>query len=862
MLRRISVIFRARFTPRLVLVFWKGPQMLKWFTIAFSALALVSCSKSENSPKVFLPTIMSPDGRDLDALRAKACEGNKVDLRDNVLTEQNFRAIFKCANYDSSLNELEPLFNSPDFPELIRSVNLVMKAGSTKELKDTLKDWLGDGPQGNSRVDRLLPFLASMIKNPSFQDFLPVLDGILQAGKDVWADLLPGLADVVYTDLFPDNIENAFVIFQTFSGTDQSAEDNNEDKNYAKTVKDLSRFLKMSVEGKSVAMHALELASDVEKLQPEGSSLYQVIEHALEKGTISAYFLDSGALRGEVVDPKLNEGTDPEGEACPGLNETPEQRQECAHQRMFARGKDGSEAPLTQLAQLVTELQKNHEELLPSLATWYSGNGHRVVGGIHGYVIKSQVVMNLSKLNVGNYLTQYARKNQIDLKTPYAAGQLAELVRNGLADPGFPTFLDNVVPAINRDAFGERNAAQLQGVSLSADIVALYSAPEIAEFAKSVIPEGTMPLERALRLFANKHRTDALEVSHQGKKQPIEKHLGEIWVNVVKTKLGEDVVLEYVIKLTQTLATQMANDFKNKGQPIAEWYFTSPYGNPGSTETLLGFALKELDILKQYHKNKEWLKTGFADEAFQNDDDKRAFRMLVDQVPNIILYVRSGMSRSGGDLTRALARDRDGFLVKAYVSLIGKVVETGWLQKGVRLIEAWQNRPGKLARAKAFTVSDQIPDRRKYKMGVEASERIVRSLIQPQREGDYATSTLSRLVTPLSSITGESRRRESERFLLTSADQLLSLEDKQINDFLGDLNKAKPPGTVSERRETFRATSDLLRDRNFPDVVRHLSALFKDKAVKPALSFLQQKIDDGTLPKVLLMIRRLLGFAS
>jgi hypothetical protein len=859
--------------------------MLKCFTFAAALLlSLASCSKDENKPKVFLPVVMSPDGRNLDALRAKHCNGKNIDLRDNVLTEENFRAIFQCANYDSSLNELEPLFNSAAFPKIIESLNLVLKHGTTKELKDTLKDWLGEGPQGNSRVDRLLPFLANMIKNPSFQDFLPVLDGILQAGRDVWKDLLPGLADVVYTELFPDNIENAFVIFQTFSeprkeekadksnadaakpskAKDDSgkvkAEDTKESKDYAKSIKDVARFLKSDLEGKSVSMQILELANDLDKIQPAGSSLYQFLEHALEKGTISAFFLDSGKVRGEIVDPKINESPDPENEACAGLNETPEQRQECALQRLFARQKNGGEAPLTELAQLVSELQKDHSELLPDLAAWFASNGPRVIGGLHGFAIKSQLNLNISKLTLLEYLKSSARKQGIELNAQVNADQLAGLLRKAFADSEFRGFLEAAVPAINRDAFGERNANYLQGSSIAAEIAALYSAPELGEFSKIVIPNGTLQLGRALNIFNNKHR-NSLEVFHLGKKQLLGKHLTDGWVSVVKAKLGEDIVLEYVIKLTQSLATQMATDFKNKGQPIAEWYFTSPYGNPSTTETLLGFALKELDVLTQYRKHKDWLRNEFAEEAFQSADDKRAWKMLIDQVPNIILYVRSGMSRTGGDLTRALARDKDGFLVRSYVSLIEKVVEKGWLSKGVRLVEAWNNRPGKLARAKAFTVSDEIPNRRKFKMGVEAAERIVRSLIQPQREGDYSTATISRLVTPLSSITSEARRNESERFLLTSADQLLALDDKKINEFLEGIDAAKPPGTVSERRETFRSISDLLRNPNFPDVVRHLATLFKDQAVIPALKFVADKIGDGSLPNVLLMIRRMLGFA-
>jgi len=855
--------------------------MFKWTAIAFAAISLQACSKSEQGPQVFLPTFMSADGKNLTALKLEKCgNGSQIDIRDNILTPENFRNVFQCANYDSTLTPLEPLFNSPDFPELLKSLNLVMKSGSTGEIKDTLKDWLQEDGRGTSRADRLLPFLSSLIKNPSFQDFLPVFDGILQAGRDIWQDLLPGLADVVYTDLFPDNVEDAFVIFSSLTGNDQKTGEG-EEKDYATSVKEFARFLKSDVGGKSASMRLLELGRGVEDIQPVGSSLYQMIEHMLEKGTISAYFLDSGKVRGEIVNPKLNDSPDPENEACANLNETPEQRQQCALERLYRRGKDGSEAPLVQLAELIAELQKDHPELIPSLATWFAGNGPRVVSGVQGYVIRSQVVMNLSKLNVGSYLQAYAVKQGMDVKAPLNADQLADLVRRGFADPDFAAFLDRVVPQINRDAFGERNGRQLNGSSIGKEVAFLYSAPELAAFSRVVIPENTLPLDRAVRIFGNKHRTEALLVNFQGRQLAIEKHLANIWWGVVQTNLGEEVVLEYVIKLAQTLGTQIAGEFRDKNQPIAEWYFSSPYGNPGTTETIVGFAIKEFDILTKYKKQKEWLMNDFVNEAFASEDDKRAARMLIEQVPNIILYIRSGMARSGGDLTRAMNRDKNGFIVRSYVNLIAKVVETGWLKKGVRLIEAYQNRPGKVQRAKAIaSVSDEIPDRRKFKKGVEAAERIVRSLIQPQREGDYSTSTLSRLVTPLRSIigedsrnlsdrfmlirsiTGNNRRAETERFLFTSADQLLGLTDKQINDFLGDLNKAKPPGTVSERRETFRAAADLLRDPNFPKLVTHLSGLFRDNAVKPALDYLQQKIDDGSLPKVLLMMRRILGFSS
>ena len=48
---------------------------------------------------------------------------------------------------------------------------------------------------------------------------------------------------------------------------------------------------------------------------------------------------------------------------------TPEQRQQCALERLFKRPAQGGEAPLTLLAGLVVEFQKNHPEFLPALAS-------------------------------------------------------------------------------------------------------------------------------------------------------------------------------------------------------------------------------------------------------------------------------------------------------------------------------------------------------------------------------------------------------------------------------------------------------------------------------------------------------------
>ncbi|MGZ3650417.1 MAG: hypothetical protein ACXWSC_04450, partial [Bdellovibrionota bacterium] len=657
-----------------------------------SVLGLMACSKSDQDPQLFVPRILSPQGEDLSAAHAKACDATKVNITDNILTAENFQAIFACANYDHSLNGLQPLFSSPEFPKLISSVNLVTQSNGTRAIKDTLGDWLKDGPEGTSRVDRLLPFLSSMIKNPSFQDFLPVLNTILQSGNGVWNDLLPGMADVVYTELFPDNLENAFVIFNSFSGG--GAGKDGKDKDYATSVKDFAKFLNTQVDGESAARRSLELVDQIRTLQPDGTSLYQFLERMLEFGTIDEYFLNAGSVRGEVVDTKLNDSPDDPSSACPNLNDTPEQRQQCASQRMWKRPSDGGEAPITQLANLVVELEKDHPEMLPSLAGWFSANGPRVEKALSGYVIRAQVVTNLSKLNVGSYLQQFALKSGMDPTAPVSSAQLADLIQKGFASADFPAWVATILPAINKDAFGEKNSGYLNNTTLPADIAALYASPEISAFASVIIPgTNTAPLDKSLKKFNNKQRSDSLIVDFHGKKQGVEKHLGDLWLTVVRGTLGEDVVLNYVVSLVQTLATQMANDFKDKNQPFAEWYFNSPYGSPGSTEMLVGYAIKELDLLSKYYKHKDWLMNGFTNEAFSNEDDKRAFRLLLDQVPNIVLYVRSGMSRSGGDLTRAMAKDTDGYLVKTYVNLIVKATTSGWVSKGVRLIEAYQSTP-------------------------------------------------------------------------------------------------------------------------------------------------------------------------
>jgi hypothetical protein len=185
--------------------------------------------------------------------------------------------------------------------------------------------------------------------------------------------------------------------------------------------------------------------------------------------------------------------------------------------------------------------------------------------------------------------------------------------------------------------------------------------------------------------------------------------------------------------------------------------------------------------------------------------------------------------------------------------------DTGWIRKGARLIEAYQ-KEFSFEPAAAQDAPYDMERQRKISKGMEAMKRILRSLFEPEQAGNYSSCTMSRLVQPLSAIVAEPRRAESERFLLTSADQLQQLSNEEINRFLRDFRNQGEIGALPERHGAYQAVADLLRNENFPELVQHVNALFHEKAVKPALDFFATKIDDGSLQRVLLFLRRILGF--
>ena len=815
--------------------------------IGLLALTLVACGKNSEDPELFLPRVMGVDGTDLEAQRARLCRGVHVQLEGDVLTPENFSAVFNCANYDQSLEPLRPLLSSPEFPNFLKNVNLMLASKEASKLEDSVKHWLAEGPEGSSRAERLLPVVATIVKNPAFQDGLPLVSELLNKGEKVWKELLPPLGDLVYQDRYPHNWTDFFALFGSFGGGEEGDD-------YSRPLKDWARFLTTKLGDRSVAAEGISLLTRVKELDAKDASLIEFLDQMNEKGVFEALYLDNGTLRGEAVNPKLNADAE-EDEQRDGLTLTPAERQARAHRRLFTPAARGEQAPIVQLVGLVKEFHQPHPEFVPALARWLAGNGPKVSDGISEYVVRTRLVDGLSSFNLDAYLNLSARKKGITPSTQLTREEFTAFLREAFAAEAFVPWLDAKFLRLNGDQLGERNAETLRAANLGGAVQELYREEAVAAFGATLFegPE-TLALSSLAKRFSNLHRSSV--ISFHGASKTVEEHLVDLWWEAARRHLGENVVLEFVVKLAQTLSTQMAEGFGD--QNLAYWYFTSPYGNPGTTEAVAGYAVKELDLLPKYYKHRAYLKGALAEEIFQNEDDRRAFRLLVDQIPHIWLYVKSGMARSGNDLTRALASRDDGFLIRRYVDLLVRAHDTGILSQGVSLLAAYQNAfPADPAAEKK---EETFERRRRISKGADSLKRVLRSLLEPTKEGDYTTSTLSRVLVPVSSLLSPERQGETERFVLTSCHQILDTPDEKINSFLGRLLAKEPSGQASS--ETLKATAETLRDPAFPVVLQQLNGFFQDHSVKPALDFFAKKVDDGSLERVLLFVRRVLGLKA
>lgn len=815
---------------------------------ASAGLGFTGCGNKSEDPVLFAPKLVGENGVDLDTRKQLLCRGVNVHLDENFLTPENFRAVFDCANYDGKLDQLGPLLRSAEFTDFLKNMNLIFGAKSTGDLRETLRAWLEPTSDGESRIDGLLPVLSGLIANPAFQDGLPVLHHFLAAGLPVWKELLPQLSYLVYDERFPDTFESLAFLFEGRPG---------EEVDYSAKAKAWARFVRSRVDGKTVAARTLDLGYRLGEIDLPGTSIQEFLDRMNVGGVFAALYKDTGALRGEVINPKLNADPDEE-ELRDGLSLTPEQRQERAYRKLFVKTQTG-DAPIVQLAGLVAEFQGPHPEFLPSLANWFAGNGDRVASGISEYVIRARVISRLSGLSLESFLTAFAAEKGLAPSTKLAAADYVAFLGEAFGSPSFAAWLKEQTGSINREIFGPRNGALMDDASLAPRLAALYQSRAVAEFGGALSPGAPLALSQLNKRFSNLHRSgERLTVDFRGRVKNVEEHTVDLWWEAANAALGEPVVLRFAVELAQTLFSDLAAQFSANGLTLSEWYFQSPYGNPGTTEAIAGYAFKELDFLAKLKKHEAYLKGEFAEEVFPREEDRRAFRLLVDQVPHIWLYVKSGMARSGNDLNRALSSGDDGYLIKTYVALLTGAQRSGWLRDGARLVEAYHL---KFEPEPSPPPSRAIEHRRRIDEGAEALTRLLRGLLEPETERDYQTSTLGRLLVPAASLFSPEHRREGERFLYTGATEILRADYDDLNGFLRELFGAGSAGSLPTRREALRTAAEMLRDPVFPTALGQLTRFFQEDAVKPALEFLRRKIDDGSARELMLFLRRVLGFA-
>jgi hypothetical protein len=831
-------------------------KVLGGWSLALGALFLLQgCGSGSNEdPKLFLPRVVGPEGADLEALRSQYCSGVGININDDLLTPENFRGIFNCANYDSSLDALKPLFAHENFPSFLKNLNAILGSSSTKSLRDLLREWLAESSNGESRLDKLLPSMAAAIKNPAFQDGLPLVDALLQRGEGVWNRLLPGLADLVYQERFPDTMADLGQLWQNGESDSERTVEN---------LRKMARLLRQEEEGKTFSGRFLGLLGKLPEQDWEGIDLKAYLDRMNETGVFVSLYLDGGSVRGEVINPDLN--ADPEeDELREGLNLTPFQRQQRALTKLYSDGPRGEAPPLFQLAQLVAEFDRPHGQFLPDLVRWFKNDNAALVKEATEYVLRSKVVAGLSQLNLETYLLETMARKGEDPNRLLSGSELKQWIEMAMADSQLPLWMSPVLLKMNSEVLGPKNAAILANSNLASSILDLLRNPSVAAFAETVIPRGrTASLQQALRRFALNARSERLEFSFGGETRTLNGHLEEIWWIQSDRSLGESIVIQYGIELAQTVLEDLSKKWGGDGSPsLSDWYFSSSYGDPGSTESMAFYAVKGLDLLKAWEKNRDYLKTDFARKVFSKQEDREAFALLVDQAPNLWLYVKSGASRSGSDLSKALARKDNGLMSRTFVDLIRITSDSGLLREGIGLLADF--RQAFPADGPPAPIDQSIEARRKISMGADALKRWVRALVRPEQPGDYTTGTLGRLLIPVGQLVSPSELRSTERFLLTSAQEILKADRKKLERFFRELQSSDGGASSDplERRQTMKAASDLLRDPKFVPVVHQLGLFFRDKAVKPALDFFAEKVDDGTLPRLLLFVRRVLGFSQ
>lgn len=896
------------------------------FTLIWAGVGFSGCAKPSESVEVFLPKVEAKGGPSAEARKAFYCSPDKVNFtflekgQKKFLHTSQFRAFFDCMNYNGDYAGLQPLVHSPATPRfleaLMESMNALSGAEANQNIKERLKPWFQEHKNsGKSKIDHVLPAMAKVIKNVVFRKALPLLASVAERGVPVWRTLLPQLARFIYDPRYPNLWQDMRKLFLARTTTSKV-------NHLAITTRQFFHFLKkenLDPEGvrKTNALVLLEVLDELNDFGVPKRGLLSLWEDMHNKDVFTTLYQKAGgAIRGEQTLPELNGG---KGASAEAIQASMQRKLDL----LLNEGPNGT--PILEMLAVVDDFHKPRPKFVPAIITWYNkeANRKRMHKGLADWVARRLVGEVLESLQISKYLDEYLRKtlgNKVpvqgtDAETGAAtdtvcaqggsclvnSAEFSDFIRAAFAHSTFEPWIGKLLTVENKKKFKEQNALLLERHGgLLRDVLAIYRAEALALYARDMVekltdaPNGKKPLRTLITAFSRLHLLDKDAESDgmrgptfelNGKTQVVYDHFVSSWQRAASEALGESIIVNEAFSVIGTVLEQFQAELAKPGAPtIAQNFFRATYADPTMMEKLI-YEGKRLNILNKLDETVKWLQDEIGPEIFRDESDLAAFRRLVAQIPNYILYVESGMARSGNNLMRALSESDTGFLINTYVDFITRAHRKGTARRFHPVLRDFVNfmdvRERRIVEAVDEYKAGLTPEGRELEElrqvrrqsdGVDALKSVGRALFRP-REGhelNWDTSLAGEILTALRGLAKPPRRAETEEWLLTLANRTVDATDAEIDAFYDFFVASRDPNKPLTGLETktddtledytFRKNvAELLAHPEFPYVLIELDRLFKDDAVLPSLDFLAAKVDEGDIAKLLELVRKLMG---
>lgn len=904
------------------------------FALCALALALLAgCSRAPEQVQVFLPRIEEPAGPAAAERRAALCSPERMSFRfleqgtERFHHTAEFRQFFDCANYDGKYASLAPFIHNPASPAfvdaLVDSMRVLATNPNAQNIREHLEPWFREDPATRqSRIDRILPVMADIIRNPIFQRGLPLLGDIAAEGRDVWATVLPGISRLVYDPSQPDLWQQLRKLFNVKRGL-------NSEDHLALTTREFFQFLEKqnpapSGTERSNARTILELMRELDEFRAVPHGILSLIEYMNNRDIFSTLYLEAGgAIRGETVLRGLN---DANGDSDEAIERT---RAEKAASLLLSQN---SPAPILGLAKVVREFNKPRPQFLSAIANWFSRPDTQT--SLHrdlvAFVARRIVTDILREFRMAQHLEAFLRQGrggQVRQQIiPPGASEaredvctrrincevtpeyFREYVRDALVSDDFSAALSGHIQQRAIARFTDTNAQMLlaSGELVQKQITLLRAQEtlDLAEnsFRASLAPgRERAPLRQAINAFAAAYFADSGSNGNgngngngnsngaAASATPVVRLASrltpsvDLWLEEMRKSWAESIVVHEIFRVISLFLSEMVERDRNgdASATIAQTFFRATYADPSLMERLV-YEGKRSGVLLNLTAKLRWAKEDLGPQIFEeNPEDREAFNLLVDQIPAFITYVESGSLRYGNNVTRALSERDRGWLINTYVDLISEAYDRGWIE---RFLPVWrdfnsfmdlrENRAKAAATAfRAQLSAEQLAaeewdESRRLSDAVDALKQVLGMLFRARRPMDWNSSLGGEILVGLRPLVSPERIVATEEFFLVLASRTIRGTNQEIeavwNFFSehGDRYATMTREEITNDRSSRRDLADLIKHPAFPTVLIELDRLFKDRTVEPTLEFLAEKIESGELPRFLELARRLLGIRA